>query len=297
MSFLLPDDSTLHDNKKKDPYLAYDRHSVKRQQHQAKDEPVKIAHVISLITCHRADRVQGFRDALVVLRHSIHQNSVHHPPSASQYSYQMYALVHAEGGCDAQLPLLRRLGYIPLVYHTPVDIQSINNEWYKQHVEGENCCGSKEFIKLYAYTLMEYPVVVHWDLDVAVLKPMDDLYDAMLYDQNSERGRAARQKLHLQRPQYQTLPDRIDAFFTRDVTSSAPWEAVQAVQGGFVVARPSKEIFQMYRQFILEANYTKGRGPTSGWGGMVRCVVRNAVFRIFTQLLFIYLKGLWWFSR
>ncbi|GAX14845.1 hypothetical protein FisN_29Lh053 [Fistulifera solaris] len=242
-------------------------HSVQTPP-QTFTEPIKIAHVISLITCHRADRVQGFRDALVILRHSIHQNSIHHPPANSRYSYQMYALVHAEGGCDAQLPLLRRLGYIPLVYDTPVDIQSINNEWYKQHVEGENCCGSKEFIKLYAYTLMEYPIVVHWDLDVAVLKPMDDLYDAMLYDQNSERGSEARQKLHLQRPQYQTLPDRIDAFFTRDVTSSAPWEAVQAVQGGFVVARPSKEIFQMYRQFILEANYTKGRGPTSGWGGM-----------------------------
>jgi hypothetical protein len=233
------------------------------------DEPVKIAHVISLITCHRADRVQGFRDALVILRHSIHQNSVHHHP-ASRYSYQMYALVHAEGGCDAQLPLLRRLGYIPLVYYTPVNVSAItNNEWYKQHVEGENCCGSKEFIKLYAYTLTEYPIVVHWDLDVAVLKPMDDLFDAMLYDRNTERGRAARQKLHLQRP-HTVLPDRIDAFFTRDVTSSAPWEAVQAVQGGFVVARPSMEHFEMYRQFILEANYTKGRGPTSGWGGMVR---------------------------
>lgn len=238
------------------------------------EEPIRIAHVISLITCHRADRVQGFRDALVILRHSIHQNSIHSHPN-SKYSYQMYALVHADGGCDVQLPLLRQLGYIPLVKETPVDISSItNNEWYKNHVEGENCCGSKEFMKLYAYTLMEHPIVVHWDLDVVVLKPMDDLYDAMLYDKDSNRGKVARGRLHIQRPQYQELPDRIDAFITRDVTSGAPWEAVQAVQGGFVVARPSMEHFEMYRQFILEANYTKGRGPASGWGGMVSSCIQ-----------------------
>jgi len=70
--------------------------------------------------------------------------------------------------------------------------------------------------------------------------------------------------------QRQRLPDHIDAFFTRDVTSSAPWEAVQAVQGGFLVARPSPDHFALYQQFILQANYTPGRGPTSGRGGMVR---------------------------
>jgi hypothetical protein len=231
-------------------------------------EPIRIAHVISLITCKKASRVKGFLDALVVLRHSIHQNSVH-ATTRSKYSYQMYAVVHPDGGCDQHVPLLRRLGYTPIVRQTPVNITEITEDsWYRKHVESENCCGSKEFIKLYAYTLTEHPIVVHWDLDVAVLQPLDDLFDAMLYDKSSPQGKTARQRLQLQHKQV-PLPDRIDAFFTRDVTSAAPWETVQAVQGGFLVARPSVKHFEMFQALIKEANYTAGRGPQSGWGGMV----------------------------
>jgi hypothetical protein len=233
--------------------------------------PIKIAHVISLITCHKASRVKGFLDALIILRHSIHQNSIHaNEQGKSNYSYQMYAILHEDGGCLEHTDLLKRLGYIPLIKPTPINVSQITtNDWYRDHVEQENCCGSKEFIKLYAYTLTEHPIVVHWDLDIAVLKPMDDLYNAMLYDANSETGRAARQRLLPQRPSVQKLPDGpIDAFFTRDITSAKPWEKVTAVQGGFVVARPSLEHFELYKQFILQANYTPGRGPTSGWGGL-----------------------------
>lgn len=107
------------------------------------ESPIKIAHVISLITCTKASRVKGFLDALVILRHSIHQNSVHN--SAGKYSYQMYAIIHPDGGCVQHVSLLKRLGYIPLVKETPVDITTISTDnWYRQHVESENCCGSKE---------------------------------------------------------------------------------------------------------------------------------------------------------
>jgi hypothetical protein len=253
-------------------------------QQQEQQQPVKIAHVISLITCHKASRVKGFLDALIILRHSIHQNSIHannNDPTgrkvkkSSNYSYQMYAILHQDGGCLEHFDLLKRIGYIPLVKPTPINVSQItSNDWYRDHVEQENCCGSKEFIKLYAYTLTEHPIVVHWDLDVAVLQPLDDLYDAMLYNANTETGRAARQRLRLQRPSVQQLPasnnndGRIDAFFTRDYTSARPWEKITAVQGGFVVARPSMEHFELYKEFIMEANYTPGRGPTSGWGGL-----------------------------
>jgi hypothetical protein len=234
----------------------------------SKTSPIKIAHVISLITCKKASRVKGFLDALSILRHSIHQNSVHNAQSGSKYSYQMYAILHPDGGCLEHASLLERLGYISLIKPTPVNISAIvTNDWYRDHVEQENCCGSAEFIKLYAYTLTEHPVTVHWDLDVAVLKPLDDLYDAIIYDKNSATGSAARARLQVQHPT-QPLPDRIDAFFTRDVTSSFPWEPVQAVQGGFVVSRPDLQTLRRYQDFIMEANYTPGRGPTSGWGGL-----------------------------
>lgn len=174
-----------------------------------------------------------------------------------------------DGGCVPHIPVLKRLGYIPLVRDTPVNISDIpKTSWYRHHVEGENCCGSKEFIKLYAYTLTDYPVVVHWDLDVAVLQPLDDLFDAMIFPASSKEGRAARRNLAIQQPYHQKLPEQIDAFFTRDITSARPWEEITAIQGGFVVARPSMEHFELYKEFILEANYTAGRGPGSGWGGL-----------------------------
>jgi len=243
---------------------------------------VKIAHAISLITCKNPTKVKGFLDALVILRHSIHQNSIHADPSfwknqnqthhVSKYSYQMYAIVHQQGCAqdNPEMPdLLQRLGYIPIIVSTPVPLHTIVNDWYRNHVESENCCGSKEFIKLYAYTLTHHPIVVHWDLDVAVLQPMDDLFDAMLYPHDSPQGQAARARLQLERPsQQRRLPERIDAFLTRDITSAQPWETVQAVQGGFVVARPNVTHFEMYQDLIVQGNYTPGRGPGSGWGGM-----------------------------
>ena len=43
-----------------------------------------------------------------------------------------------------------------------------------------------------AYHLTEHPIVVHWDMDVAILQPLDDLYDAMLYPSTHPRNIAAR---------------------------------------------------------------------------------------------------------
>jgi len=242
----------------------------RRQPEERQETPIKIAHAVSLITCSQEKRVAGFLDALVILRHSIHQNSIHSsdPDKTSRYSYQMYAFVHAKNCPDPDLPgLVERIGYIPKVVDTPVSLDELPEGWYRRHVEGENCCGSSEFIKLYAYTLIDHPIFVHWDLDVAVLQPMDDLFDAMLYDgSGSVRGRDARSRLQVQRPAFQKLPGRIDAFLTRDVTSAAPWEEIQAVQGGFLVARPSIESFEAYVRLIREADYRPGRGPGSGWG-------------------------------
>ncbi|KAL7579878.1 hypothetical protein ACA910_004888 [Epithemia clementina (nom. ined.)] len=260
-------------------------YSSKLTNSYVNEPPFRIAHAVSLITCHKESSVKGFLDAMIILRHSIHQNSIHRfedetsmassfssktrSRKRSKYSYQMYAILHKDGGCLPHVPLMRRLGYIPLVKDTPVNISEIpESSWYKHHVEGENCCGSKEFIKLYAYTLIDHPVVVHWDLDVLVIQPMDDLYDTMLYPATSEEGQAARQRLAIQKPYHQKLPSTIDAFFTRDITSARPWEKITAVQGGFLVARPSLESFKRYQEFILEANYTPGRGLGSGWGGL-----------------------------
>jgi hypothetical protein len=101
-----------------------------------------------------------------------------------------------------------------------------------------------------------------------IQKPMDDLFDAMLYDKDSPEGRAARNRLYIQHPGKQKLPDRIDAFFTRDVATAGIKNKVQVVQGGFLVARSSMEHFEMYQSVIREANYSARCGDRGGWGGL-----------------------------
>lgn len=118
-----------------------------------------------------------------------------------------------------------------------------------------------------AYHITKHPIVVHWDMDVAILQPMDDLYDAMLYPSSHPIGAAARSRIEKQHPD-DPWPETIDAFLTRDITSAKPWEKVTAVQGGFLVARPDKAVFDKYIEFIKEGNYTKGRGDGTGWGGL-----------------------------
>ncbi|CAJ1955361.1 unnamed protein product [Cylindrotheca closterium] len=222
-----------------------------------------VAHVVSLIKCSKQASVTGFLDAAAVLRHSIHKQSVHE--GTSKYSYKMYAIVHEN--CKHHAHVLDRLGYTSLVKPSPVQLDEITPGWYRDHVEGENCCGSSEFIKLHAYTLMDHPVTVHWDLDVAVFQPMDDLFDSIIYPHDSPEGVAARARLEVQHPE-RTLPRHIDAFITRDITSSQPWEMHQGVQGGFLVAKPSMENFEKYLEFIREGNYVRGRGNDRGWYGL-----------------------------
>ena len=229
------------------------------------NSPIQVAHVVSLIKCGKQASVTGFLDAAAVLRHSIHLQSVHTPSSGSKYSYKMYAIVHEQ--CSHHAHVLDRLGYTSLIRPSPVLLDEITDGWYKSHVEGENCCGSAEFIKLYAYELTDHPVTVHWDLDVAILQPMDDLFDAILHNGDTEQGQAARSKLQIQHPE-RPLPNQIDAFFTRDITSSQPWEIRQGVQGGFLVARPNAQVLDQYKQFIRKGNYTAGRGNDRGWDGL-----------------------------
>ena len=54
----------------------------------------------------------------------------------------------------------------------------------------------------------------------------------------------------------------------RKMSLPVNWEIRQGVQGGFLVARPSQDIFNKYLQFIIEGDYVRGRGNEFGWGGL-----------------------------
>jgi len=241
----------------------------------------KIAYVVSLIHCHKTSMTTGFIDAAAVLRHSVHKQSVHYkhtntnkadsprygPPG--RYSYDMIAIVHSQ--CAQHGPALERLGYIVELKDNPLPLDQIKGEWYRTHVEGEMCCGFDEFIKLHAYTLTNYPVFVHLDMDVILLQPLDDLFDAIILPANSKRGKRARAHIQANELEYKTdeLPSGpIDAFLTRDITSTRPGETKSPFQGGFLVARPDLQVYQQYVDIIREGNYTKGRGEDKGWGNL-----------------------------
>eukprot|EP00956_Cyclotella_meneghiniana_P025448 scaffold53157_cov36-Cyclotella_meneghiniana.AAC.1 len=90
---------------------------------------------------------------------------------------------------------------------TPLDFRSPSGEL------GTQCCGYTETLKLHVYGLVNHPIAVHLDLDSLLLRPMDDLFDAMLAPKTSENPLPLAKGPKTKTPDY-TIP--IDAAFTRD---------------------------------------------------------------------------------
>jgi hypothetical protein len=104
---------------------------------------------------------------------------------------------------------------------------------------------------------MDHPVVVHLDFDSLVLAPHDDLFDAMI---DGNHGRLP--VMH-----NNTVPENIQAFYTKDYNMVKPGHQHPGVQGGFLVVKPNMEYFEEYRRVILEGNFKRGAGWAGKWGG------------------------------
>ena len=216
--------------------------------------PITIAYAISLVKCgDKQSSAPGLVDAALVMRHSIHMTSVRNPDSGSKYDYKMYAIVHPNA--DKCSGVLKDAGFEVLIKEPPVNPSEIESEFLRQNIHREWCCGSDEFIKLYAYTLPE-PVVVHVDIDFAFYKPMDDLFDAIIYDKDSPEGIAARSKIPLERPA-EGFPDTIGAFLTRDWPQVVPGRK-PLYQAGFLVARTNQTVLDEVVNTIKTSHYEKG---------------------------------------
>uniref|UniRef100_A0A7S1BHA7 Nucleotide-diphospho-sugar transferase domain-containing protein n=1 Tax=Corethron hystrix TaxID=216773 RepID=A0A7S1BHA7_9STRA len=174
----------------------------------------------------------------------------------------MYAIVHRQAETCSEK--IKEMGFEVMVVDHPVEQSDIRGEHLRKNIHREWCCGHQEFIKLFAYTL-PHEIVVHVDIDFLFLKPMDHLFDAILYHKDSPEGRAAREKIELQRPG-DVLPDRIGAFITRDWPQVAPNKFPPAYQAGFLVARRDHSIMHEMVEVIKEGNYSNGWGHNYGWG-------------------------------
>ena len=227
-------------------------------------KPVTIAYAVSFIQCGNfQSNSAGLVDASLVLRHSIHQISVRNPESGSKYDYKMYAIVHRKAEECSQA--LQTAGFEVLVVDPPVEKSEIRGDYLRKMIHRELCCGHDEFIKLYAYNKIPEEIFVHVDIDFAFFKPMDHIFDAMLYDKNSEKGAQARSLIERERGG-DPWPDRIDAFITRDWPQVAPGKFPPGFQAGFIVGRRDPQVFEEIVEVIKEGNYTEGWGNAYGWG-------------------------------
>lgn len=114
-------------------------------------------------------------------------------------------------------------------------------------------------VKLWAYTLTDYPIVVHLDIDTLLLQPLDELYDAIIDGPTT----SSKENIKLMHPNSE-LPSKIDAYFTRDYNLVRPGKDHVGMQGGFFAVRPSQAAFDQLCETILEGNFK----AFVGWGGL-----------------------------
>jgi len=211
-----------------------------------------VAYAVSITGCGN----QPIVDAAAVLQHTIHRASVR-GSLGGKYDYAMYAIYHPNATHCATA--LEQIGYNLLERDTFVRVEDIQGEFLRKRISKSGCCGEKELIKFEAYTLTDYPIVVHLDLDVIVLKPMDDVFDLMMKSPG-EAPLPADALMWPDRP----LPRRINAIYTKDYLMSHPLDTFKPVQGGFLVIRPSLEVYEELREIVRVGDFRENRG----WGGV-----------------------------
>lgn len=216
-----------------------------------------VAYAISITSC--PENAPNVFDGPAILGHSIHKVSIRQ--NASKYDYRLYAFVFPDAANCSHL--LEFLGFEVLIRDRPFKLDEIQSESYKTEIEEKGCCGSREFVKLWAFTLFDHDVVVHTDTDVIFLQPLDGLFDAMLSSNASAHTVATMGET--------TVPSKVDFLYTRDylqrshITNNTKR---YGVQGGFFVAKPDAKIFHEMITTILKGDYSHRNGWASlSYGG------------------------------
>lgn len=223
---------------------------------QIHNKPIKttIAYTVALTDC-PADPSQRYKmyDAAAVLQHSIHRASM----QSRHFDYTMIAFVHVNA-TDCAAILRDKLGFEILVRDTPIDVNTIVNRQYAADLVRSGCCAERELLKLYAYTLTDYPVVVQVDFDFFVLRPLDDLFRAFLDPTGSVS--ASFQQQHAMYP-HTARHGNLQVMFTRQYGLHAPGKArvdFYYMQGGFLMVRPNVTAFAELLQIVQQGNFDRG---------------------------------------
>ena len=228
-------------------------------------EPITVAYAISLIKCSdQHSTPAGLIDAALTLRHSVYLTSSRNN-GRSHYDFEMFAIVHEQA--ESCSHVLKDAGFRIIIQKKPVERSEIEDPTLRQGIQKALCCGEDEFIKLWAYELTDYPIVVHSDMDFLFLNPMDGVFDSMLFSPESTIGRTAREQLLLEFPQTAVVPRNITACMTRDWPQVRPGR-IPAYQAGLMIVQPDPSVRETMLQVVRTHSYTPGFGRDNGWGGL-----------------------------
>jgi len=235
-----------------------------------------IAYAISITSCPFTDSSSSSNPSLIdgaaALAHSIHltsiQNKHANKSQKSKYDYKLYAFIHTSIPSTSKChSILKSLNYNVVNVDIPVPLEEIQEEYLKEKVPTNGCCGEKEFIKLWAYTLVDHPFVVHLDLDTMILKPFDELFDPILHSQSANDISHELDKVIMWKDEIKETSfnfSKVQAYFTRDYNMRKAGKKPVGVQGGFLIVRPSMEVFQQFQNIIRIGDFRN----SGGWGGL-----------------------------
>jgi hypothetical protein len=225
------------------------------EQRKSSTKVITVAYVVTITGCgHDPDRPFQIIEGAAVLRHSIHQNSIH---GRGRYDYRLYAFHHPDAAvCAAPLS---DLGYTVQERDTPVQVAEIQGDLLRERIVKNGCCGEKELIKLEAFTLTDHAIVVLLDLDVLVMKPLDRLFDFILDSSNLPDPDDL---LRAETP----IPAKIDLLYTTDFAMVNPGRKIKPTQGGFAVLRPNRTVYDDFVAIVRKGDF-RDSGGGSGWGG------------------------------
>jgi hypothetical protein len=132
------------------------------------------------------------------------------------------------------------------------------------------CCGEKELLKLVAFNMTQHDAMVVLDVDAMVLNSLDEAIDLLL-DRTVPRGAASHIMFHPERP----IPDDVWLLYTADYANGGPFDIdskdLPPVQGGFMIVKPNRTLFEDILEVVREGNIVDGRGwgtgdgPYTGW--------------------------------
>lgn len=245
----------------------------------------KVAWVIALTECN-LDDITSHYDGASILSHTIRSST-----KSSQYSHTRLALLHT--GAKECEDTFRVLGFEIKIVSTPIKSgKDFGGSAYLQRVIEKN--GFLDYIKLHAWTLIAYDVVVLCDVTSMILKPLDHMLD-IIHESNGSNVIDVKSLVEQKVIMDPSIPlpylsssalnstaaqkepvaiTKVDALYTRDYVSIAsarvslnPNQKLVrfGIQDGLIVLRPSMETYNNMVHTMKTANFDKFKG----WGELL----------------------------